>query len=160
MDRKLKNYLDSEGVKYEVLAHAPTFTAIETAEATHIAGIELAKSVIVRIDGVLSMAVVPATHWVDLDKLQLLTGAEMVELADEREFRDRFEDCEPGAMPPFGNLYGMAIYAANPLAEDREIVFNAGTHTEAVKMLYADFERLARPVVNDLSKPRVTVGYE
>ena len=154
MDRKLKDYLDAERVQYQVLTHTPTFTALETAHATHVHGIELAKSVIVSIDGVMSMAVVPATHWVDLEKVQDLTGADMVDLVDEHDFEQRFTDCESGAMPPFGNLYDMPVYCANELRDDRELVFNAGTHTEAVRMAFDDFARLAKPIVNMISRPR------
>lgn len=157
MDKTLKNYLDAEGVQYELLRHAPTQTAMETAEATHIEGKLLAKSVIVRLDGVLAMVVVPATHYVDLAKLEILTGADMVDLADEHDFRDRFPDCEPGAMPVFANLYGMPLYVADALKEDEEIVFNAGTHSEAVKIRFEDFVRLAKPLVRDLSTPRGVV---
>ncbi len=147
MERKLKALLESEGVKYEILQHAPTFTAMETAHATHVAGKELAKSVIVRIDGVLSMAVVPATHWADLEKIELLTGADLVSLAEEHEFEDLFPDCEPGAMPPFGELYGLDVYVHDALTNDKMIAFNAGSHTELVQMSYFDFERLVHPKV-------------
>src|SRR6476620_4840901 len=113
MDSKLKALLDGAKVQYELLRHPRTKTALETAEATHIQGRELAKCVIVRIDGVLSMVAVPATHFVDLDKLQLLTAAEVVELPHEDEFVARFPECEPGAMPPLGVLYGLPLYVAD-----------------------------------------------
>jgi Ala-tRNA(Pro) deacylase len=151
MDRKLKNYLDESGVKYERIPHVYTETAMETAHATHVDGQEVAKSVILRIDGVLTMVVVPATHYVDLDHLEILTGADMILLADEHEFRDRFRDCEVGTMPPFGRLYGMDLYASDAILEDEKIVFHAGTHTEAVRMSVSDYLRLAAPTVHHLS---------
>jgi Ala-tRNA(Pro) deacylase len=100
------------------------------------------------------MIVLPATHNVDLDKLQVLTGAATVTVADEHEYADRFPDCEIGAMPPFGNLYGMPVLAAEVLLEDQQIVFNAGSHTESVKMELNEFVRLVKPTFRKLSRPR------
>jgi Ala-tRNA(Pro) deacylase len=115
----------------------------------HVSGKEIAKVVIVKIDGQFAMAVVPAPHKIDLERLREASGAKRVELASEKEFQNLFPDCEVGAMPPFGNLYGLPLYVARPLAEDEEIVFNAGSHTEAIRMRYADFARLANPTVSD-----------
>lgn len=157
MDRKLKIFLDSNCIRYKVLNHATTYTAIETAEATHIDGIELAKTVIVRMDGELTMVVVPATHRVDLEKLRSVTGAQTAELADEPDFADRFDDCQAGAMPPFGNLYGMRVYASETLLQDELIAFNAGTHTEVVRISLADYLRTVSPIVHRISWPRELV---
>lgn len=143
----LKEYLDYHLVKYVVITHSPAFTMQEIASATHIPGKELAKTVIVEIDGRLAMAVLPASQKVDLESLREALGAREVTLAREREFRDRFPDCEPGAMPPFGNLYEMDVYVADTLTEDEEIAFNAGSHTQLVRMAYRDFERLVQPQV-------------
>jgi Ala-tRNA(Pro) deacylase len=143
----LKEYLDYHLVKYVVIQHSPGFTMQEIASATHIPGKELAKTVIVKIDGALAMAVVPASQRVDLELLRESLGARRVTLAGEREFRDRFPDCEPGAMPPFGNLYEMDVYVADTLTEDEEIAFNAGSHTQLVRMAYRDFARLVQPQV-------------
>ena len=153
MERKLKIFLDDAGVRYHLIPHAYTATAMETAQATHIDGKEMAKTVIVRIDGELMMVVVPATHQVDLEHLQILTGADMLGLADEHDFDDRFPECEIGAMPPFGNLYGMRVYASEALLEDEKIVFHAGTHTEAVRMSVGDYIRLVAPIIQRLSHP-------
>ena len=105
----------------------------------------------VKIDGILAMAVVPAPAHVDLDRLRALTGARVVELATEREFKDAFPDCETGAMPPFGNLYDMCVYADASLAENEDITFTAGTHRELVRMSWDDMERLVNPMVADLT---------
>ena len=145
--RKLQEFLDENGVKYVFIRHSPSFTAQEIAASAHIPGRELAKSVVVRLDDDLALAVLPASYRVDFELLKAVSGAERVDLADEEEFRDRFPGCELGAMPVFGNLYGMQTYVADALAEDEEIAFNAGSHTELVRMAYADFERLARPKV-------------
>ncbi len=129
----LREYLDYHLVKYVVIQHSPAFTMQEVASATHIPGKELAKTVIVEIDGRLAMAVLPASQKVELEQLRESLGARRVILAREDDFRDRFPECEPGAMPPFGNLYDMDVYVADSLAEDEEIAFNAGSHTQLVR---------------------------
>jgi Ala-tRNA(Pro) deacylase len=144
---KLKEFLDSKRIQYVVISHSPAFTAQQVAASAHVKGKELAKTVIVKIDGNLAMAVLPASQKVDLERLREAAGAEQVELASEREFRDRFPDCDLGAMPPFGNLYGLDVYVADTLTDDEEIAFNAGSFTELVRMAYRDFEQLVQPKV-------------
>jgi Ala-tRNA(Pro) deacylase len=143
--QRLQAFLDENQVKYVVISHSRAFTAQEVAAATHIPGKELAKSVIIEIDGELAMAVLPGSQRVDVDLLRDAVGAKEVTLARESAFRDRFPECDLGAMPPFGNLYGMPVYVADSLAEDEEIAFNAGSHTELVKLSYRDFARLVQP---------------
>lgn len=145
--QRLQAFLDENQVKYIVISHSRAFTTQEVAAATHIPGNELAKSVIVDIDGEMAMAVLPGSQKVDVDLLRDALGARDVTLARESAFKDRFPECDLGAMPPFGNLYGMPVYVADSLAEDEEIAFNAGSHTELVKMSYRDFERLVQPRV-------------
>jgi Ala-tRNA(Pro) deacylase len=144
---KLRRFLDENGVKYVTISHSRAYTAQEVAASAHIPGRELAKTVMVKIDGKMAMAVLPASYKVDFNQLCEEIGGCKVELASEKEFKDLFPECEVGAMPPFGNLYDMPVFAAKTLAEDKEIVFNAGTHTELVRMEYKDFERLAQPKV-------------
>jgi len=144
---KLKDFLDSENIQYVVISHSPAFTAQQIAASAHVKGRELAKTVMVKIDGHLAMAVLAASQKVDLERLRETAGADQVELASEREFRDYFPDCDLGAMPPFGNLYGLEVYVADGLTEDDEIAFNAGSFTELVRMSYGDFERLVQPTV-------------
>ena len=144
---RLKEYLDSHKVKYATIRHAPAYTAGEIAEEAHISGKELAKTVMVKLDGKLSMAVLPADRKIDFELLKEATGADLVELAQEMEFKDQFPDCEIGAMPPFGNLYGMDVYVEEALSWDEVIGFNAGTHSEIVKLAYKDFEDLVHPKV-------------
>ena len=143
--KKLKEYLDSEKIKYVSLTHSPAFTAMEVAESAHVPGRELAKTVIVKLDGRMAMAVLPSTRKVDLNLLRESAGAEEAKLATEAEFKSLFPDCETGAMPPFGNLYGMEVYVSPNLAEDDQIAFNAGSHTEVMRLAYQDFERLVKP---------------
>ena len=144
---KLKKYLDSHNVKYDTLSHTPAYTSGEIAAEAHISGKELAKTVMVKLDGKLAMAVLPGPNKVNFQLLKDATGAKNVELAKEQEFKGRFPDCEVGAMPPFGNLYDMDVYVEETLSWDDEIGFNAGTHSEIVKLAYKDFETLVHPKV-------------
>lgn len=145
--QKLKNFLDENNIKYLSIKHSPAYTAQEVAASAHIPGKELAKTVMVNIDGEMAMAVLPASYHVDFKLLEESSGAIRVSLATEDDFREIFPDCELGAMPPFGNLYDMDVYVAKSLAEDEEIAFNAGSHTELIRMSYKDFENLVRPKV-------------
>ncbi|MGH8531249.1 MAG: aminoacyl-tRNA deacylase [Gammaproteobacteria bacterium] len=146
---KLKDFLDQNQVKYVTIAHSRAFTAQEIAQSAHIPGSELAKAVMVRTDGRLAMAVLPASYQIDFDRLRKGAGASSVELASEKDFQDKFPGCELGAMPPFGNLYAMDVYVSRRLTEDPYIAFSAGSHTELIKLAYADYERLVRPMVID-----------
>jgi Ala-tRNA(Pro) deacylase len=149
--KELKSFLDDRKIEYATISHSPTYTAQEIAAAAHIPGKNLAKTIMVKLDGRLAMAVLPASYRIDFDRLREATGAGRVELASEVEFSGRFPGYETGAMPPFGNLFGLEVFVAESLAEDREIAFNAGTHTDLVKMAYADFERLTNPKVVSFS---------
>lgn len=148
---KLRSFLDSQNVKYLVISHSLAYTAQGVAALAHVSGKKLAKTVIVKIDGILAMAVVPASSHVDLDRIRALTGSQTVEIATEREFKDAFPDCETGAMPPFGNLYDMSVYADASLAESEEITFSAGTHRELVRMKWDDMVRLVNPMIHQLT---------
>jgi Ala-tRNA(Pro) deacylase len=145
--RKMKQFLDQEGVRYISIVHSPAYTAQEVAASAHVTGRELAKTVIVELDGKLAMAVLPANRKIVLQDLREITGSDEVKFASEEEFKKRFPDCETGAMPPFGNLYGMEVFAAESLGRSDQIAFNAGSHTEIMKLAYSDFERLVHPKV-------------
>jgi len=151
---KLREFLDSNQVKYITISHSVAYTAQEIAASAHIRGKELAKTVMVFLDGELAMAVLPASYQLDLEKLKQAAGAASVRLATEAEFKDKFPGCETGAMPPFGNLYGMRVFADETLAEDEEIAFNAGTHSELVRLAWADYARLVKPAMAKLAKGR------
>jgi Ala-tRNA(Pro) deacylase len=144
---KLQEFLDRNQVKYISIKHSPAFTAQEIAASAHIPGQEVAKTVVVKLDGELALVVLPAPEMVRMEHLKAETGAKQAELASEEEFRDRFPDCEVGAMPPFGNLYGMDTYVEKSLTGDQEIAFNGGTHTELVKMAFSDYRSLAQPKI-------------
>jgi len=143
--QKLKEFLDYHDVKYVSIKHSHAYTAQEIAESVHVPGKELAKTVMIKINDKMAMAVLPATERVDFDLLKGVAGTDNVRLAGEDEFKNLFPECEPGAMPPFGNLYGMDVYAERSLSRDKEIAFNAGSHTEVFRMKYKDYERLVNP---------------
>ena len=144
---KLKDFLDKNNIKYVTISHSPSYTAHEIAASAHIPAKELAKTVMVKVDGRLTMTVLPASHRVILLELQKALGVGRVELASEEEFKDIFPGCALGAMPPFGNLYGLEVLVAQRLTENQEIAFNAGTHAELIKLAFSDFERLVEPKV-------------
>ena len=143
----LTEYLDQNRVKYVIIAHSPAYTAQGIAGLTHISGKELAKTVIVKLDEKLVMAVLPANYHVDLAALKRLLKAKTVDLASEEEFEDRFAECETGAMPPFGELFGVPVFADENLTRDKEIAFNAGTHRELIRMSWEDYQKLAETMV-------------
>ncbi len=143
--KKLKDFLDENDIKYISIMHSLAFTAVEVAKSAHIPSKEMAKTVIINVDGELAMVVVAANYKVKLDLLKQALETDKVELADEQEFTKRFPDCEVGAMPPFGNLYDMEVYVAESLTEDKKIAFNGGSHSEIIQMDYRDFEDLVKP---------------
>ena len=151
---KLREYLESYNVHYTVIEHPPKYTAQESAASAHIPGDQLAKTVMIKIDGKLAMAVLPAPNRVNFDRLKEFTDAKRIELANEDEFKDMFPDCDLGAMPPFGNLYGMNVFTEQSLSEEIEITFCAGSHTELLRLSFTDFARLVKPKVLNFSWQR------
>jgi len=149
--RTLAKFLDEQQIRYVRISHSPAYTAQEIAASAHIPGREVAKTVMVKIDGNMQMVVTCASCQVDLGELKRAVSAREVSLASEDEFRGLFPECELGAMPPFGNLFGMQVFVTEELAEDEEIAFNAGSHTELVRMSYGDFARLVKPTVLDVT---------
>ncbi len=148
---QLRAFLDQHHIRYVVISHSKAYTAQGIAAVAHISGKELAKTVILKLDGSLGMAVLPASYQVDLEAIKKAAGVRVAELASEHEFKQHFPDCETGAMPPFGNLYGIPVYVDETLTEDEEIAFNAGSHYELIRLSYKDFERLVKPLVLNFS---------
>ncbi len=144
---KLETYLRNNDVSFNKIVHHKTYTAQRTAADAHISGKEIAKTVIVKIENQMCMIVLPADMQIDLGMLKEATGAKNIRLATEMEFKDLFENCEVGAMPPFGNLYDMPVYVAEALKDDVFIAFNAGSHSLLIQMKYVDFEKLVQPTV-------------
>ena|ERR1700730_3472817 len=145
--KKLQEFLDGHHIKYVVISHSVAYTAQGVAALTHISGKELAKTVIVKIDGALAMALLPASLHIDLSQLRSAASAKNVALASEEEFKERSPDCETGAMPPFGNLYDMPVFADESLARDKEVAFNAGSHRKLVRLAREDFVSLVEPKI-------------
>ncbi len=141
----LKTFLDENDIKYVSIMHSMAFTAVEVAKSSHVPSRELAKTVIIKVNDELAMAVVPANYKVNLDILRQTLDTDNIQLAAEVDFTPRFKDCEVGAMPPFGCLYNMDVYIAESLSEDNKITFNAGSHLEAIQMDYKDYENLVKP---------------
>jgi Ala-tRNA(Pro) deacylase len=143
---RLKSFLDENHIPYSEMTHSRAYTAQGAAAALQISGKELAKTVILWTGEEMILAVLPAPNHVRLDRLAAEVG-KSVRLATEQEFSRLFPDCEVGAMPPFGSLYNLPVYVDESLAADEAIVFNAGTHRDAIRMRYDDFVRLAKPSV-------------
>jgi Ala-tRNA(Pro) deacylase len=149
--QRLEKYLREEGVSFETVTHSVAYTAQEVAAAQHTPGRKLAKVVLVDADGKLVMLVLPASYRLDFPKVRDVLGASKVRLAKEEEFAGTFTDCEVGAMPPLGNLYGLPVYVDSSLAQTREIIFKVGSHTTSMKMGFSDYERLVDPEIVDFS---------
>lgn len=142
--QKVKNYLDKKHIGYQILQHSLAYTAMETAGSQHVPGKQLIKSVIVKADGKYIMCVLSSNHLINFDKLKKITKSKEAFLATETEVESLFPDCEVGAEPPFGELFGLEVIVDRAVSENEEIVFNAGTHTDAVKIKYQDFARLTK----------------
>ena len=149
----IHEFLREAHAPYTVVPHRPAFTAQEEAAATHVPGRDWAKVIICFVDGEPIKAVLSAPLTVNLDRLLQLAGGSEIRLAQEEEMRRLFPGCEPGAMPPFGPLYGQSVFADVALASEPQIVFNAGTHTEAIAMRWADFAKSVRPIVGKFAEP-------
>jgi Ala-tRNA(Pro) deacylase len=156
--RSIERFLGDQHVAYAVLPHRAAYTAQEEAALAHVPGSRWAKTVACVADGHPILAVVPATSVIDMNRLRDIAGARDVHLASEREFEQLYPDCEPGAMPPLGPLYGQSVYIDSSLSGDEEIVFDGGTHRDAVKMKYEDFARVVRPTVGAFGRTRLWDG--
>lgn len=152
LKKRLKEFLDEKHVKYVTMIHSKAYTAQEIAAALHVPGKMFAKSVILKADGNYVMAVLPATHHVNLDLFKQVSHCGKVALASEEEFENLFPQCEIGAMPPFGNIYDLPTYVDSSLTKDQEICYNATTHSEVIKMNYADYEKLVQPVIGTFAE--------
>ena len=149
---KLKKYLDSNKVKYKALKHKLAYTAQEIAAAQEVPGKQVVKSVLVKTDKAFVLAALSAVQLIDLKKLKSVLKCKSIKIATEKDIEKTIPDYKPGAMPPFGNLFGLETIVDKALREDVEIVFNGGTHKDTVKMKYADFEKLVKPKVSNFGK--------
>jgi Ala-tRNA(Pro) deacylase len=153
ISNRLKDFLDRFEIGYDVMHHDPAFTAQELAARMHISGFEFTKTVVVKLDGEFALVAVPAPLRINFKELAKLAGVKKARLASEQEFQQFFPDCELGAMPPFGNLYQLPTYSDIEVTRNENIVINAGTHAEALRLRVADFNRLARPRVGRIAEP-------
>lgn len=152
LPRRLLSFLEEHAIDFETVHHRRDYTAQEAAAHTHTSGREFAKTVLIWIDNTYALAVLPAHHHVDLEQLRVALGAQEVKLATEAEMQELCPDCETGALPPFGNLYGLPVYVSTTLKAEDRITFNAGTHEDAIRMPYGDFTRLVQPQILDFSE--------
>lgn len=143
----VREFLETRGVNYEHIPHRATFEAQRLAEVVAVSGYEVAKTVLLRVDGIDMLAVLPAPMMVDLDLVRQNLHADSVQLASEAEFNRLFPDCETGAIPPFGSQYGLKTVVEETLTEDDEIVFQGNTHEDAFRIRLADFQRLEAPLI-------------
>jgi Ala-tRNA(Pro) deacylase len=149
---RLEQYLRENDADFEVMTHSEIFTMQEVAAALRVPGNHVAKDVIVNADGAMAMLVLPAPYRLAFSQVCSMLGATEARLASEEEFAGLFPDCDTGAMPPFGNLYGMPVYVDRSLAEQTDILFRVGTHTETMKLAHSDFERLAQPIAGSFTE--------
>lgn len=150
---QIKKFLDAHDIRYRHFTHPQAFTASETAEAQHVSGRDLAKAVVVMADDRLMLAVVPANDRLDVEKLSHLAGASSIRLAREDEFEEIFAGCEVGAEPPFGTLFKLPVWLDASFEDHRDIIFNAGTHTDTIQMSIEDYEEIEKPSVGRLVEP-------
>lgn len=147
--QKIKAYLEKQKITFQVLQHDTAYSAMEIAGAQHVPGRQFVKSVIVNADGKYVMCVLPAIHMIDLEKLKILIGAQIVSLVNEQEVAKLFPNDEVGAEPPVDLPSGMKLYVDKILEENDEIAFNAGTHTDIIKIKFKDFIKLTKPTILD-----------
>ncbi|HOW83756.1 MAG TPA: YbaK/EbsC family protein [Spirochaetota bacterium] len=150
LGERIKRFLDENHVTYEFISHPREFSSTRTCQAAHVHGNEFAKTVILKMDGRLVMCVVTANQMVFPGYMKNFFNAKNIEIASESDFKNAFPDCEVGAMPPFGNLYGVDEFISMDLTRDEYIAFNAGSHTELIRMKFSDFEKLVHPRIVNL----------
>ena len=148
---RIKQFLIENTVKYTTIEHSPAYTAMEIAESSHISGRKMSKTIIFRADDQLCMAVVPANFWVDCASLKKITRSSFVEIAQEKDFAELFPECELGAMPPFGTLFGMITFFDEKLLDTPLLSFNAGSHSQVMQMQTNDYLSLCNPVIVNIS---------
>ena len=149
--RNLKEFLDKSKAPYKLSTHQEVYTAQEVAHSLHVKGQYLAKVVMIKSKDKLVMTVLPASHKVNIEKIKTLLKDPETRLATEAEFKTAFPDCDVGAMPPIGHLYGLELYADKALTQDPEIIFQAGSHVETIRMKYSDWEKLAKPKIAEFA---------
>ena len=151
--QRIRDYLDSQNVSYEAIHHSQAFTAQEVAHSLHVSGKKCVKAVVAEADHKIIIVVMPASHRLNFQELKSALKVNQLEMLVESELVDLFPDCDLGAIPPFGNLYGMDVWVDRAVASTERIVFCAGTHEDCIRMRYSDFAKLTRPFVGHFSEP-------
>ena len=152
--KRIRMYLDSQNVPFEWLKHPEAFTAQEVAHALHLSGKRLAKTVVVQADSRMAMVLLPASHRLIMSELKGVLEAREVYLVSEEQLAATFPGCDLGAIPPLGDLFGMDVWVDRTIADQEEVVFNAGSHVDAVRMKYHDFAALSKPRIGRFSEIR------
>ena len=150
--QRIRDFLDSQNIPFETLHHSQAFTGQEIAHSLHISGQKCVKAVAVAADGKTVLAVIPASHRLNLEELRATLEVSQLEMLHERELVGLFPDCDLGAVPPFGNLYGIEVWVDRAVADAEEILFCAGTHEDCIRMRYSDFSRVALPRLGRFSE--------
>ena len=150
--QRIRDYLDSQNVPYETLHHSQAFTAQEVAHSLHVSGKKCVKAVVAEGDSKTVMVVMPASHRLNFQELKSALRAKQLEMLVERELVGLFPDCDLGAVPPIGNLYGIDVWVDRAVASTERILFCAGTHEDCIRMRYSDFAKLTRPFVGHFSE--------
>lgn len=144
---RIQAFFDERKADYETVRHTPTFSARELAHEDHVPERKVAKTVVFLGDDVYAMAVLPSDERIAMEDLRHALGLKELRLATEAEMLDLFPDCEVGAVPPIGPLFDLPVYVDSRLTEQDRIEFNGGTHRDEIRMTYAEFARLAEPIV-------------
>ncbi len=155
---RIRDFLNSENVSYEELHHPPAFTGQEVAHTLHTSGKKCAKTVVLMGDGKLAMAVLPASHRLNLQDLQAELEVTHLEMLAESAVNKLFPDCEQGAIPPLGRLYGMEVWVDRAVSDSEHVIFCAGTHEDCIRMKYSDFAKLAKPRIGRFSQVWATAA--
>jgi Ala-tRNA(Pro) deacylase len=151
---KVQEYLAGKNVEFDVIPHRDTYDAQRMAEAVHVSGKEIAKTVLLRADHAFKyiLAVLPANKSIDLERASAVLGGSQLELATESEVATHCPDCEVGVLPPFGSQYDMETIVDESLAADDDIVFEGNTHHEAIRMKFADFRKIESPLIASFAR--------
>jgi len=150
--QRIRDYLDSQDVPYEPIHHSQAFTGQEVAHSLHMSGKRLAKAIVLAGDGKPVMAIIPASHRLNFQEFRAALEADRLEMLPEGELVKLFPDCDLGAIPPFGNLYGLGVWVERTVSDAEDVVFCAGTHEDCLRMRYSDFTKLTKPRLGRFSE--------
>ena len=148
----LRNYLERMGVRYMWTQHDTAYTAQDLAQQEHISGERVVKPVLVKADGQFILCALPASYYIDMERLCEELRTNSAQLVDEAQLEEVFSDCELGAEPPIGRLFGLPTIVDDSLIDELEVTFQAGTHQDAVTMSAADYIKLTQPMIGNFAR--------